>query len=148
RLRAVIAAVQAFPGVGPGDIETGAISVRKVRRGKRTLYRASEGIGVVLHQPEGAGDLVNAAVAARGTGSQGPSFFASDPQLAFDNTLLLAFDQAKAKAAALATRAGATLGPAITIEEGTEVEAIAAPEGAAKGVQAAPSPPTKPGAST
>lgn len=146
-LRAVIAAVQATPGIGPGDVTTGEISVRKTTRGNRTLYRSAEGIGVVLHEPARAGELVNAAVAAGATGTRGPNFFAGNPELAFTNTLLAAFDQAKAKAAALATRAGAVLGPALNIEEGTEV--IPTERGTqAKGPRAAPAPPTKPGAST
>src|SRR3954453_23946210 len=44
RLRAVIAAVQATPGIGAGDVTTGQISVRKTVRGKHTAYRASEGV--------------------------------------------------------------------------------------------------------
>jgi uncharacterized protein YggE len=148
RLRAVIAAVQAIPGVGPGDVTTGRISIRRVVHGKRTLYRASEGVSVILHQPEQAGQAVDAALAAGATGSRGPSFFPGNPELAYDNTLVAAFDQAKAKAAALATRAGATLGPAIAIEEGTEVVPSQPRSGSAKGVAAQPSPPVKPGAST
>jgi uncharacterized protein YggE len=146
RLGAVIAAVQAIPGVGPGDITTGKISIRKVVRGKKTLYRASEGIAVVLHQPEQSGQMINAALAAGATGTSGPSFFPGNPELAYDNTLIAAFDQAKAKAAALATRAGATLGPAISIEEGTEV---VPKEAASRGRgPRAVSAPVKPGAST
>jgi uncharacterized protein YggE len=148
RLQAVITAVQAIPGVGPGDVTTGRISIRRVVHGKKTLYRASEGISVVLHQPEQAGQMIDAALAAGATGSRGPSFFPGNPELAYDNTLVAAFDQAKAKAAALATRAGASLGPAITIEEGTEVVPPQPRSGAAKGVTAQPSPPVKPGDST
>lgn len=148
KLRAVIAAVQATPGIGAGDVTTGQILVRKISRDEHTLFRASEGIGVVLHEPSKAGDLVNAAVAAGATGTRGPTFFASNPEAAYNNTLLAAFDQAKSKASTLATRAGATLGPAITIEETTEavpIEGRASPKGAS---DAAPTPPTKPGAST
>jgi uncharacterized protein len=148
RLRAVIAAVQATPGIGPGDVTTGAISVRKLTRDKRTVYRAAEGIGVVLHQPERAGELVNAAVAAGATGTRGPDFFTSDPEAAYNNTLIAAFDQAKAKATALATRAGATLGPAITIEEATEAVPIERSSSAKGEAPANPAPPAKPGAST
>lgn len=148
RLRAVIAAVQATPGIGPGDVTTGQISVHKLTRGKHTVFRASEGVGVVLHQPDRAGDLVNAAVAAGATGTRGPTFFASNPEAAYNNTLIAAFDQAKAKAAALAARAGATLGPALTIEEGTEA-IPAQPRGKElESGAAAPTPPAKPGAST
>lgn len=150
KLRAVIAAVQATPGIGPGDVTTGAISVRKVSRDEHVLYRASEGVGVVLHEPQRAGELVNAAVAAGATGTRGPDFFASNPEAAYNNTLLAAFDQAKSKAATLATRAGAVLGPAITIEETTEavpVEGTAKAKGPQAGAEA-PTPPAKPGAST
>ena len=147
RLRAVIAAVEAVPGVGAGDVTTGPISIRKVIRDKRTVYRASEGISVTLHEPDRAGEMVSAAVAAGATGSSGPRFFAGDPELAYESTLLAAFDQAKAKASALAARAGATLGPAISIEEGSEL-IPAQPRAGQKGATAEPSPPVKPGAST
>ncbi len=147
RLRAVIAAVEVVPGVAAGDVTTGQISIRKVVRDKRTLYRASEGISVTLHQPDRAGEMVSAAVAAGATGTSGPHFFPGDPALAYENTLLAAFDQAKAKAAGLAARAGATLGPAISIEEGSEV-IPAQPRGEQKGATAEPAPPVKPGSST
>lgn len=147
RLRAVIAAVRKVPGVEEGDVKTGRISVRKVRRGKRTAYRASEGISVILHQPDRAGEMVTAAIAAGATGASGPRFFAGDPEAAYESTLLAAFDQAEARASALAARAGATLGPAVSIEESSEaVPNQAAP--VSKGETAAPSPPVKPGAST
>jgi uncharacterized protein len=149
RLRQVIAAVQAIPGVGAGDVTTGRISLRKLTRGERTVYRASEGISVILHQPEQAGELIDAAVAAGATGTRGPSFFPGNPDAAFDGVLVAAFDQAKAKATALAQRAGATLGPAISIEEGTESTPPEFDTAAAKGPRsAAPSPPVKPGNST
>jgi uncharacterized protein len=149
-LRAVIAAVQGTPGIGPGDVTTGQISIRKVSRGKLVFFRASEGVGVVLHEPQRAGELVNAAVAAGATGTRGPTFFASNPEAAYDNTLLAAFDQAKSKASTLATRAGATLGPAITIEETTEAVAAQprSKSGELESGAAAPIPPAKPGAST
>jgi uncharacterized protein YggE len=150
RLRAVIAAVKGIEGVGPGDVKTGRISIRRVPRGKRLLYRASEGISVTLHQPDLAGEMVTAAVAAGATGTSGPRFFAGDPEQAYESTLLAAFDQAKAKAAALAARAGATLGPPVSIVEGTEA-IPQQPEGSGPQAVSAPvvkAAPTKPGAST
>jgi uncharacterized protein YggE len=95
RLHAVIAAVGAVPGVGAGDVTTGRISIRKVIRDKRTVYKASEGISVTLHQPDRAGEMVSAAVAAGATGTSGPRFFPGDPALAYESTLLAAFDQAR-----------------------------------------------------
>jgi uncharacterized protein YggE len=150
RLRAVIAAVKGIEGVGPGDVKTGRISIRKVARAKRSVYRASEGISVTLHQPDRAGEMVTAAVAAGATGTSGPRFFAGNPEQAYESTLLAAFDQAKAKAAALAARAGATLGPALSIVEGTEA-VPQQPEGGGPQAVSAPAvktAPTKPGAST
>ncbi len=148
RLRAVIAAAQAIPGVGPGDVTTGPISVHKLTRKGHTIWRAAEGAGVVLHQPERAGEMVGAAVAAGATGTRGPRYFPSNPDAAYGEALLAAFDQAKGKAAALAARAGATLGPALTIEEGREV-VPAQPRSKGGELEAgAPSPPSKPGTST
>lgn len=147
-LRKVIATVQGTPGIGTGDVSTGEISVRKTSKGKRTLYRAAEGIGVILHEPNRAGELVNAAIAAGATGTRGPNFFAGNPEAAFNSALLAAFAQAKAKAAALATSAGAALGPVLSIEEGTEVTGAPLEAAADKGTQAAPTPPVKPGNST
>jgi uncharacterized protein YggE len=150
RLRAVIEAVQGFTGVGPGDVTTGAVSINKVFRKEKALYRASQGVTVILHQPESAGEMITAAVAAGATGTNGPNFFPGNPDEAYNNTLIAAFDQAKAKAAALAARAGAILGPALTIQEGAEVLPGAPERAAARGPRgtAAPLPPTKPGAST
>lgn len=148
RLRDVLATVQAFPGVGPGDVSTGQISIRKIFRNKRPTYRASEGVTVILHQPERAGEMVSAAVGAGATGTSGPNFFPGNPELAYINTLIAAFDQAKAKAAALATRAGATLGPVISIEEGAEVIPGQPVSQTAAPKSDEPAPPVKPGAST
>jgi hypothetical protein len=168
RLRAVIAATQSAPGVGPGDVTTGSISVRRVEKGERPVYRASEGVTVVTHQPEEAGSLIAAGVAAGATGTRGPSFFASDPEAAYDEALVEALVKAKAKAGKLATAAGATLGPALTIVEGGGVsrfEPANAAEPVSKCVQASPGsagprraggrasacatpPPVKPGNST
>jgi uncharacterized protein YggE len=129
-LRAVIVTVQATPGVGPGDVSTGRVSIGKVSRAKGTVYRASEGISVTLHQPDAAGDLITAAIRAGATGTRGPNFFVGDSELAYKTALAAAFDKAKGQAAALAAEAGAVLGPALNIEEGGGVES--APGGTAK----------------
>jgi uncharacterized protein YggE len=171
-LRGVIAAAQAIPGVGDGDVTTGRISVRKSSRGKQVVYRASEGIGVTLHQPDKAGELVSAAIGAGATGVRGPSFFVGDSEAAFTSALAAAFDKAKLRATALATRAGGTLGPALTIDEGEgpeltpQLDEKAAPVSGCGTTTASPSPapvatpvkrasrcttappPTKPGTST
>lgn len=168
RLKAVIAAAQGVAGVGPGDVTTGSISVRRVEKGKRPVFRASEGVTVLTHQPEAAGELVAAGVAAGATGTRGPNFFVGDREAAYDAALVEALEKAKAKAGMLAAAAGATLGPAITITEGgavTPVNETAAAEPVRKcaavpraghGVSRKPAttsacaapPPVKPGEST
>jgi uncharacterized protein YggE len=117
-LNGVLAAVQTIPGVDAGDIATGRISVRRSFRGERVVYRAAEGIGVTLHQPDKAGELISAAIGAGATGVSGPNYFVGDSEAAFTDALAAAFDKAKTRAGALATRAGASLGPALTIDEG------------------------------
>ncbi len=169
QLRAVIAAVGAIPGVGAGDIRTGRISVDKVTRGRKTVFRAGEGIGVTLHEPARAGELVSAAIAAGATGVRGPSYFVGETESAYAKGLAAAFEKAKAKATTLAAQAGAILGPALTIREGGNSEIVpfedktAAPTcgsstpgspgsapvaGKRPGGDCASSPPTKPGVST
>jgi uncharacterized protein YggE len=149
RVQAVIAAAQRIPGVGAGDVTTGSISVRRVERGTRPVYRASEGVSVVTHQPESAGDLVAAGVAAGATSTRGPRFFVGDREAAYNAALVEALERARAKAGLLAAAAGATLGPAITIVEDGGVTAV--PGTRASEPQAgkdAPAPPVKPGKST
>lgn len=154
-LRKVIATAQAFPGVGEGDIRTGRINVRPMKKGKVTVYRATEGISVTLHEPSKAGELISKGLAAGATGVSGPSFSVGSEEEAFGKALAAAFTKAKERATILAGQAGATLGQALTIEEGEgaefigprfEEEEAGAVEEQAGAVEKAP--PTKPGTST
>jgi uncharacterized protein len=122
RTKAVIAAAQRIAGVEAGDVTTGAISVRRVKRGRHPYYRASEGIVVISHQPQEAGRLIAAGVTAGATSTRGPNFFVGDRGAAYDAALVEAFGEAKVKAEKLAAAAGATLGPALTIAENGAVE--------------------------
>jgi uncharacterized protein len=149
RVQAVIVAARGIPGVEAGDVTTGSISVRRVKRVKHPICRASEGVTVVTHQPESGGDLVAAGVAAGATSTRGPRFFVGDREAAYNAALVEALERARTKAGLLAAAAGATLGPAITIVESGAVTPFSAPQAseptAAKGV---PAPPVKPGKST
>jgi uncharacterized protein len=149
-LRKVIATVKAFPGVGEGDVKTGRIDVRPVQKGKVTVYRATEGITVTLHEPSKSGELLSKGLAAGATGVSGPTFSVGNEEAAFAKVLAAAFTKAKERATVLATQAGATLGAAITIEEGEGAEFIGPRSfdtAAAKGAPAEPTPPTTPGTS-
>ncbi len=154
-LNKVIATAKAFPGVGDGAVRTGRVNVRSVTKGKVTVYRATEGIQVTLHEPSKAGELIAKGLGAGATGVQGPSFSVGNEEEAFAKVLAAAFVKAKERATVLATQAGAKLGQALTIEEGSGAEFIGprvfeaevgAEESGAAG-KAAPAPPTTPGTS-
>ncbi|HVT00431.1 MAG TPA: SIMPL domain-containing protein [Solirubrobacterales bacterium] len=148
-LRKVIAAARAFPGVGEGDVRTGRIDVSPVTKGKVTVYRATEGAQVTLHEPAKAGELVARVLAVGATGIDGPDFSVGDEEAAFAQVLAAAFVKAKERATVLAGQAGATLGAALTIEEGEGAKLFAPEAGAVEksGATAQPTPPTKPGTS-
>ncbi|MET0557921.1 MAG: SIMPL domain-containing protein [Solirubrobacterales bacterium] len=169
KLGRVIATAQTIPGVGDGDVRTGRVSVRKSFRGNKPSYRASEGIGVTLHQPDKAGELISAAISAGATGVSGPNYFVGDTEAASTKALTAAFEKAKVRATALAGAAGATLGQTLSIDEGGGAEFVpspdakAAPEAgcltatappgapvkrATAGACAGTPPPSKPGTST
>jgi len=150
-LRKVIAAAQGFPGVGEGDIRTGRIDIRAVKKGTVTVYRASEGASITLHEPAKAGELVTTVISAGATGVNGPSFSVGDKEAAFAKALAAAFTKAKEHAGVLATQAGAKLGPALTIEEGEGQISGGEFQGsffAEEEVEAKTPAPTKPGKST
>jgi uncharacterized protein YggE len=148
-LRGVLAAVGRVPGVGPGDVTTGPVSVDTVGRGGRTRFRATERVDVVLHAPRRAGALVGAALAAGASRVNGPFYFLADPETAFVKVLGLAFDRARARAAALAAHAGGALGAVISVDEGEGPVLAPAADGFLAGEEAPKSPvPVKPGRST
>jgi uncharacterized protein len=151
-LRKVIATAKAFPGVGEGGIRTGRVDVRPEKKGKVTVYRATEGIQVTLNEPSKAGELISKGLGAGATGVSGPSFGVGNEEEAFGKALAAAFAKAKERATILAGQAGATLGQALTIEEGEGAEFVEAEESAPAEVagtaKVAPTPPTKPGTST
>jgi hypothetical protein len=152
-LRKVIATAKRFAGVGEGDVRTGRIDVRQVTKGQATVFRATEGAQVTLHEPSQAGELISKLIGAGATGVNGPSFTVGNEEEAFAKVLAAAFVKAKERAGVLAGQAGAKLGAALTIEEGEGAEFVGprtfdtAEEGGAAG-KTAPTPPTTPGTST
>lgn len=151
RLRGVLAAVKGL-GVDDADLRTRAISIvrRRDRRGRKLPgYIARGGITAVVRDVKKTGAVVDAAVAAGAVSVDGPRFFIDDPRALLRRALVVAFRDARSKAAELAAESGLTLGQAISIREstfvpsetdfGTELrsEGVAAPESAPA--------PTKPG---
>lgn len=150
RTRRVLDALAA-QGIAKADIQTETVSVgRSVRRAgkhrrkRRVVYTASNSVDVTVHDVSKTGAVIQAAVDAGATLVSGVGFSASNTEGLYDQALGLAYDNARSKAAALAARAGMTLGNPISIQEGQQNFVPAASE-----APAAPSAPTiEPGTAT
>src|SRR4051794_5033884 len=124
KVAATIAALKKA-GATDRDIRTSNFSIypqQDYQQGKlpRILgYNVSNNITVTRSNPAEASKLLQAAINAGVNTSSGLSFEVSDPTKGRDAGLKAAFDDAKSKAALLAQAAGRTLGPAISITEGS-----------------------------
>jgi len=124
KVAAVIAALKKA-GATERDVRTSNFSIypqQDYQQGKlpRILgYNVSNSITVTRPNPAEASKLLQVAINAGVNQSSGLSFEVSDPTRGRDAGLKAAFGEAKAKAALLAQAAGRTLGPAISINEGS-----------------------------
>ena len=153
RLRRVLGALKRV-GVADRDLRTRSVSVarRRDRRGRKLPgYIARGGVTAVVRDVTQTGAVIDGGVAAGATSVSGPSFFIDDPQALLRRALVVAFRDARAKAAQLAAEAGLTLGGAISIRESTFVPSDTdfggeGGGGRSEGVPDAPAPaPTRPG---
>jgi uncharacterized protein YggE len=146
----VIAAIKGA-GIPAADIRTSQVSLnaRTNQDGTAVIgYEASNGVNVKVRNQAVTGAIVDAAVQAGADGVSGPSFQNSAQDALSRDALAAAFDDAKAKAARLAQRAGLTLGKAINISEQGVSQPIFYAQGAAKSANAAAdSAPVEPGQS-
>lgn len=148
KARRVIARLRAG-GVEAADIRTLAVRLTRYRRKGRVLYAVARNtIRVTVRDVGRVGPLIDAAVSAGATGVDGPSFFISDPKALYRRALLAAFDDAEAKARALADRAGVTLGTPMTITEGIDLETSFGGGGRSEDQSGGGRTPTRPGRST
>jgi uncharacterized protein YggE len=123
RLRRVISALKGL-GVGDRDLRTGRVSVsrRRDRRGRKLPgFIARGGVIAVVRDVKLTGAVIDAGVNAGASSVSGPTFFIDDPQALLRRALVLAFRDARSKAAELAAEAGLTLGGAVSIRESTFV---------------------------
>lgn len=150
QMQRVISAVKAA-GIAPSDIRTQNLALSRLvtrLKGGRTKsrgYRATQSIRVIVRDVDSIGVLVQRAVGAGATQVSGPDFFVLDASRLYREALGLAFDDAEAAAEVLAQRAGARLGPVLSIDERTsnepEPQVVAdAPSGAPAAPQAPPPP--------
>jgi uncharacterized protein YggE len=123
KVAAVIAALKKA-GATDRDVRTSNFSIfpqQDYSQGKlpRILgYQVSNSINVSRPNPAEASKLLQAAINAGVNQSSGLNFEVSDPSRGRDTGLKAAFDDARAKAAALAQAAGRTVGRALSISEG------------------------------
>jgi uncharacterized protein YggE len=152
RTQRVIGALTAA-GIPKADVQTQTVSLdrsvrpRRGHRKRRVLYTARNSVSVVVRNIATTGAVIQAAVGAGATSVSGVEFSASNANDLYRRALGLAYDDAHAKAEALAQHAGATLGRPISIQEGQQdftnpsAQTVAAPPGAA-------APPIEPGSAT
>jgi len=90
-------------------------------------YQVSNSVTVTKKQIGEAGRLLQVAIAAGVNTAGGIQFEVSDPTRGRDQGLKAAFDDARTKAALLASAAGRTLGRAVAITEGTGAGEVVRP---------------------
>jgi uncharacterized protein len=144
----IIAAVKA-KGVADADLasqwvslqpqydynNTGAVPPRIIG------FQANQSLSIKVRKIDTSGDVIDAAVGAGATNVGGISFSVSDPTAATAQARTAAITDALARAKALATAAGVTLGAAISITEVSTTSVVPYPV-AASGAIGAPSVPT------
>jgi uncharacterized protein YggE len=119
-MRRVLAALRAA-GLASRDLQTQHVSLnqRRSENGERVLgYSATNAVVATIRDAAKTGAVVDGAVEAGANNVFGPSFGTSDRKALYRQALAAAFDDAKVKAQALAQKAGATVGKAVSIVEG------------------------------
>jgi uncharacterized protein len=116
----VLAALKAA-GIADDDLQTEQVSVypRTSDDGVSIVgYDASNTVRATIRDLDGAGGIVDAAVAAGANQVYGPSLTVSDTEAQYGAAVDAAFDDARARAQAIAEKAGLTLGAPVAIVEG------------------------------
>ena len=127
RLARVISAVRRA-GVPAEEVRTGSIRLYRVTRrapgGRiRTLgFRSAQSVRVTVRDLPRTSTVLDAGIRAGATSVSGPRFDISDRAGVYRQALRAALRDAREKAQALAEEAGVTLGRAVTVVEGGDVE--------------------------
>jgi uncharacterized protein YggE len=109
-------------GLAASDIQTQQVSVspRYSMDGQKIIgYSATNSVNAKVHDLATAGAVVEAAVGAGANQVYGPTFSIADQTELYSSALEDALADAKTKAQALASSAGVSIGPVITIVEGS-----------------------------
>jgi uncharacterized protein len=118
--RKIVAALR-DAGIDRKDIRTEQVSVypRMTSDGRAVEgYSASASVSAVVRDLSHSGEVVDAAVQAGANQVYGPSLRLSDQRSHYRAAVDAAYDDAKARAEAIAAKAGVTLGAAVAIVEG------------------------------
>lgn len=108
-------------GVKGDDLQTEQVSVypRTSADGTSIVgYDATNSVSATVRDLDRSGGLVDAAVAAGANQVYGPSLTVSDADAQYRAAMETAFDDARARAAAIAEKAGVELGAPVAIVEG------------------------------
>ncbi len=108
-------------GISRDDLQTEQVSVwpRTSDDGISIVgYDASNTVRATIHDLDRAGGIVDTAVAAGANQVYGPSLTVSDAEAQYRGAVDAAFDDARARAEAIAEKAGVTLGGPVAIVEG------------------------------
>ncbi len=119
RIRRVVAALRAA-GVAREDIRTQYVSLYPDMRegGEVVGYSASNTVHVVVRNIGRSGAVIDAAVRVGANEVSGPSMTRSNHEELYDRALAAAYDQARAKAEALAKKLGVSVGAPTAVVEG------------------------------
>ncbi len=119
----IIAAIKAL-GVADADLQTVGLSLYPQYASSsppRVVgYTISEQLQVTVRDLDKAGDVVDAATAKGATDVNGISFELADPAKAMNDARASAVAAAQASAQAMATAGHVTLGPVVSITDGTQ----------------------------
>jgi uncharacterized protein len=117
--RRILAALRGA-GVAKRDLRTEQVSLypRMSNDGRDVIgYTASSSVAATVRQLEKAGAVVDAAVAAGANQVSGPMLRVADSQAQYRQAVDAALDDARARAQAIAAKAGVTLGAPVAIVE-------------------------------
>lgn len=137
--RRIIAALRDH-GVSKDDLRTEQISLypQMSNDGRSvTGYSASSSVSATVREISKAGAVVDAAVAAGANQVSGPMLRVSDSKAQYQAAVTAALDDARARAQAIADKAGVTLGDAVAIIENNGGGYPVPVYGAAEAVRAA-----------
>jgi uncharacterized protein YggE len=130
QMTAVIATLKAA-GIASEDIQTTSFNVNILYDTSRhadpnliTGFEITNQLDVTVRDTAKLGRLLDDAVKAGANSISGISFYVDDQTAAASDARRLAVEDARTKAEELATAAGLTLGPVITITEGTQAPVI------------------------